>query len=153
MSAWQRLAAVSLAFALSSACKGRERADLRRVTPLVPGARAPVAEAPDAGRPRASNAQRTHRAVRYIADRPAPDGALGVRWGMTRAAVLEANRASSIECRDSREYVFCRRALTEVPLPIDLPLLDIGMLLPEAGPHPALQQLTTFLLRFAASGQ
>jgi hypothetical protein len=37
---------------------------------------------------------------------------------MTRAAVLEAHRAASIECRDSREYIFCRRALTEVPLPV-----------------------------------
>ena len=113
MSAWQRLAAVSLAFALSSACKGRERADLRRVTPLVPGARAPVAEAPDAGRPRASNAQRTHRAVRYIADRPAPDGALGLRWGVTRADVAARNAAVAITCRDSGEYTFCPRALVE----------------------------------------
>jgi DNA-binding transcriptional LysR family regulator len=43
--------------------------------------------------------------------------------------------------------------LSEVPLPIDLPLLDIGMLLPEAGLPPALQKLSASLRRFAASGQ
>lgn len=43
--------------------------------------------------------------------------------------------------------------LTEVPLPIDLPLLDIGMLLPAAEPHAALQKLSTFFRRFAAGGK
>ena len=42
--------------------------------------------------------------------------------------------------------------LSEVPLPIDLPLLDIGMLLPEAESNAALRKLSTFLPRFAASG-
>ena len=39
--------------------------------------------------------------------------------------------------------------LAEVPLPKDLPLLDIGMLLSQAAPEPALQKLSTFLCRFA----
>jgi len=43
--------------------------------------------------------------------------------------------------------------LAEVPLPIDLPLLDIGMLQPAAGQNVALQRLSTFLCRFAAGEQ
>lgn len=42
--------------------------------------------------------------------------------------------------------------LAEVPLPIELPLLDIGMLLPESEPDPALGKLSAFLSRFAAGG-
>jgi DNA-binding transcriptional LysR family regulator len=42
--------------------------------------------------------------------------------------------------------------LAEVPLPIEMPLLDIGMLLPAAQPDPALQKLSTFLGRFATGG-
>jgi DNA-binding transcriptional LysR family regulator len=43
--------------------------------------------------------------------------------------------------------------LAEVPLPVDLPLLDIGMLIPDAEPDLALRKLSTFLCRFAACGQ
>lgn len=43
--------------------------------------------------------------------------------------------------------------LTEIPLPMDLPLLEIGMLLPEAAANPAIQKLSSFLSRFAASEQ
>ena len=104
--------AVLVALTASTACRGRDRIDTRgAVIPLVPGAHEPPSEtARDAGRPRASNAPRTHRAIRYITDRPAPDGALGVRWGMTRAEVAALNTAATISCRDSGEYVFCRRA-------------------------------------------
>lgn len=101
-------------FALMS-CK--ERGGPRGVVPLVQGggARAVDASAP-ATQPR--RAGRARRSVRYITDRPAPDGALGVRWGMTRAEVLQLNQAASIECRASREYTFCRRALNDVGLPV-----------------------------------
>lgn len=43
--------------------------------------------------------------------------------------------------------------LAEVPLPVDLPLLDIGMLLPEAQQNAALLKLSTFLSLIATSGQ
>jgi DNA-binding transcriptional LysR family regulator len=43
--------------------------------------------------------------------------------------------------------------LAEVPLPIDLPLNDIGMLLPTRELDPALQKLSAFLCKFAASGK
>lgn len=43
--------------------------------------------------------------------------------------------------------------LSEVPMPVDLPLLDIGMLLPETQSNAALRKLSTFLPRFAARGQ
>lgn len=43
--------------------------------------------------------------------------------------------------------------LAELPLPIDLPLLDIGMLLPKAESAPALQKLSSFLAKFAAGEQ
>lgn len=43
--------------------------------------------------------------------------------------------------------------LAQVPLPIDLPLLDVGMLLPDAAPDISLRKLSAFLSRFAASGQ
>lgn len=97
-------------------CRGRERPDLRRVTPLVANAPATGSDARDAGRSRPANAPRTHRAVRYIADRPAPDGALAVRWGTTRAELAARNTAASIQCRDSGEYTFCPRALVELPI-------------------------------------
>lgn len=118
MSATARTIAVLVALTASTACRGRDRIDTRgAVIPLVPGAHeTPSETARDAGRPRASNAPRTHRAIRYITDRPAPEGALGVRWGMTRAEVAALNTAATISCRDSGEYVFCRRALVEVPL-------------------------------------
>lgn len=38
--------------------------------------------------------------------------------------------------------------IAEVPMPIDLPLHEIGMLIPETESAPALQKLTTFLLKF-----
>ena len=41
--------------------------------------------------------------------------------------------------------------LAEVPLPVDLPLHDIGMLLPSAQPDPALQKLSAFLCKFSDS--
>ena len=41
--------------------------------------------------------------------------------------------------------------LAEVPLPVDLPLHDIGMLLPSAQADPALQKLSAFLCKFADS--
>ncbi len=108
--------ALLLALSALAACKPRERVDTRAVIPLVRAG----AEHLDAGADvrRTPSPSRPRRGVRYVADRPAPDGALGVRWGMTRAAVLAAHQAASIECRDSREYVFCRRALTPVPLPV-----------------------------------
>ncbi len=115
MSAYARVTAIVVALTLFAACKDRSRIDTRAVIPLVPGAHAETAGT-DAGRARASNAPLTHRAVRYIADRPAPTGALGVRWGMTRAEVAALHTAATIECRDSGEYVFCRRALVEVPV-------------------------------------
>ena len=105
-----------LALASLAGCRPRDRVDTRAVTPLVRSGSGLLAAGADVCR--TASGSRPPRGIRYVADRPAPDGALGVRWGMTRAAVLEANRASSIECRDSREYVFCRRALTEVPLPV-----------------------------------
>jgi|GEM_PF-1160467 len=103
-----------LALASPVACRPREHVDTRAVTPLVRGGSGLL----DAGADVRRTGSRPRRGIRYVADRPAPDGALGVRWRMTRAAVLEAHRVASIECRDSREYVFCRRALTEVPLPV-----------------------------------
>ena len=39
--------------------------------------------------------------------------------------------------------------LAEIPLPIDLPLLDIGILLPQASVNTAAQKLSDFLSRFA----
>lgn len=115
MSATARALAVLVALMAPAACRGGDRADPRAVIPLVPGAReTPSQTSRDAGRPRASNAPRTHRAIRYITDRPAPEGALGVRWGMSRAELAALNTAATITCRDSGEYVFCRRALVEV---------------------------------------
>lgn len=115
MSGYARVTTVVVALSLAAACKDRSRIDTRAVIPLVPNAGA-APTAADAGRARASNAPRTHRAVRYITDRPAPTGALGVRWGMTRAEVSALHAGASIECRDSGEYVFCRRALVDVPV-------------------------------------
>jgi hypothetical protein len=105
--------ALALALLALVACR-REPVDTRAITPLVPRG----SSALDAGAARPASGSRPRRGVRYIADRPAPDGALGARWGMTRAALLEAHRAAGGECRDSREYVFCRRALAPVPLPV-----------------------------------
>ncbi len=106
----------ALLLALAALACRRDRVDTRAVTPLVPQGSERLDAGADARR--SPSGSRPRRGVRYVADRPAPDGALGVRWGMTRAALLEANRAAAIECRDSREYVFCRRALAEVPLPV-----------------------------------
>ena len=40
------------------------------------------------------------------------------------------------------------RQLAEIPLPIDLPLPGIGMLLPQALAGPALEELASFLREF-----
>jgi hypothetical protein len=96
----------------SIACKQRSRIDMHTVTPLVANPRVEITE--DAGRRRPPGPSRVPRGVRYIEQRPAPDGALGVRWGMTRAEIQQRNTAETIECRTSREYMFCRRALVPV---------------------------------------
>lgn len=43
--------------------------------------------------------------------------------------------------------------LAEISIPIDLPLLEIGMMLPGAKPDPALQKLSAFLRKFTAAGR
>lgn len=102
-----------LAF-VGAACR-RARVDTRTVTPLVPRGPDQFDAGSDARRSAAGS--RPRRGIRYITDRPVPEGALGVHWGMSRTALLAAHRTAAIECRESREYVFCRRALAAVPLP------------------------------------
>jgi hypothetical protein len=107
-----------LPLALMAACKRTPRHDPRAVIPLVPGGPTPTE---DAGRrslaPRAQQTHHANRAIAYITDRPAADGALALRWGTPRADLAARNTTAHIECRDSSEYTFCRRALVELPLP------------------------------------
>jgi len=111
-----RRAVLALLLAFVGAACRRERVDTRTVTPLVPRDPNQRDAGSDVRRP--TSGSRPRRGIRYITDRASPEGALGVRWGMHRTALLAANRTASIECRESREYVFCRRALAEVPLPV-----------------------------------
>lgn len=80
--------------------------DLREIERLGPD---PAAT--DSGR---SAARPDVPVVRVLSDRPEPSGALGVRFGMTRAEVAALNTAATIRCRDSGEYLFCARALVPV---------------------------------------
>jgi hypothetical protein len=94
------------------ACKARRPpiGEVERLVPLgAPGAGDADAGPPDAG------ARRRQAPVRPITDRPAVTGALGVRFGMSRAEVLAQHQAG--ECTDSERYTFCRRALVALPVP------------------------------------
>ncbi|MBI5516783.1 MAG: hypothetical protein HY909_23565 [Deltaproteobacteria bacterium] len=87
--------------------------DPRAVEPLSLGGRADAsARTQDAGRPRVER-----RTVGFITDRQAPPGALGVRWGLSRAELANRNREAQARCRDRGAFTFCNKAL--VPLPLD----------------------------------
>lgn len=95
---------------LPAACRSRTpRPALGVVVPLVPDAgQAPRAAAPN-GRPDAST-------FTLIRDRPPPAGALGVRFGQTRAEVLALHVTAAIPCRPSGEYLFCNAPLETLPV-------------------------------------
>lgn len=104
MSRWTPLALALL----TAACKPAR--DPYAVEPLVPRSRGV-----DAGAP--ARARRDAAVIRFQhADGGAPSAALGVEFGTTRAALLERNRAATVPCRESGEYVFCERALVPVPV-------------------------------------
>lgn len=99
-----------LALALTSAaCRSRApHPALGVVVPLVP----------DAGPPPGARAARPPDASTFtlIRDRPAPAGALGVRFGQTRAEVTALHTAAAIPCRPSGEYLFCNAPLEALPV-------------------------------------
>lgn len=111
------------ALATGVACKRRERHVPGRVERLVPES-TPDPRLTETERPRPMPPPRARRdasaapPVRYITDRPAPTGALGVEWSLARAEVARRNQAAHVECRDSGEFMFCRRALVPVPVPV-----------------------------------
>lgn len=103
-----------LAIALLSlaACRSREpRPALGVVVPLVPRADPSLTVPSPATRDRPDASTFT-----LIRDRPAPAGALGVRFGQTVADVTALHRAASIPCRPSGEYLFCEGPLEPVPV-------------------------------------
>jgi hypothetical protein len=55
--------------------------------------------------------------VGFITDRPALTGALGARFGLSRADLAARNREAQARCRDRGAFTFCNKAL--VPLPLD----------------------------------
>lgn len=105
MSRWTPVAFALLAVA----CKPPR--DPYAVEPLVPRS-----ATTDAGAP-ARRAARDAAVVHFQqATGGGPTEALGVRFGMARAELLQRNRAASVPCREAGEYVFCERALTPVAL-------------------------------------
>lgn len=113
------LARFVLAAALAGACKPRP--DPYAVVPLVPGGGQGDASTGviDPAHPRVVPAVPHDAAApvrfRHL-DGGVPQRALGVDFGITRAALAQRNAAAGITCRDADEYVFCPRAL--VPLPV-----------------------------------
>jgi hypothetical protein len=103
------------ALAAGVACKRRERHVPGTVERLVPES-APDPRLTETERPRPMPPPRARRdasappPVRYITDRPAPS--------LARAEVARRNQAARVECRDSGEFMFCRRALVPVPVPV-----------------------------------
>lgn len=108
-----------LAATLATACKPRR--DPYAVEPLVPLTPSTDASAGvlDPARPRAAPTvpARDASVVRFQhSEGAAPNGALGVEFGMSRADLAARNRAANIVCRDADEYTFCPRALVPVPV-------------------------------------
>ncbi len=114
-----RVGLVVVAWTVLAGCKpARDPRAVERLVPLgqsIPP-QGPAGDrhgAPEAGS-RSGTPDASAAAV-TITDRPAPQGALGVHWGMSRAEVTQANRAAGVTCRDSQEYLFCPRAMVPVP--------------------------------------
>lgn len=97
--------------AVALGCKARPAA-LGAVERIVPQSATASVDAGNVAAARAAAARRT--AIRPIQDRPPPDGALGARFGQSRAELLALHPAG--QCRGEGRYLFCTGARVAVPV-------------------------------------
>ena len=111
----RRSFALALMFSVLAGCRDR-RPVPGTVVPLVDPRTAAALVPPGPGAP--TSDRPSSETFALIRDRPPPAGALGVRFGEPRAAILARHRTAAVPCRESREYVFCNAPLEPVPVPV-----------------------------------
>ncbi|MEZ4408978.1 MAG: hypothetical protein R3A52_21275 [Polyangiales bacterium] len=115
----RRAFVIVVAIASLHGCRRNREPRVGEVVPLVPPAErvAPLRPSPSTEPERSvpPPAARDSGVAfgRWVEGRPAPTGALGVRFGATRDEVRQRNADAGVTCRDADPYVFCPRATVD----------------------------------------